>query len=65
VNRPGFAHIAFAVDDVESALQVVRMSGGSAIGEIVSLPIPGGAAVTILYATDPEGKIAEWQIWSK
>jgi predicted enzyme related to lactoylglutathione lyase len=65
VNRPGFAHIAFAVDDVESALQVVKMAGGGAIGEIVSLPIPGAGVVTIVYATDPEGNIIELQTWSR
>ena len=65
VNRPGFAHIAFAVGDVESALHLVKMAGGCAIGEIVSLPIPGAGTVTIVYATDPEGNIIELQTWSK
>ena len=65
VNRPGFAHIAFTVEDVDSALRAVKMSGGSAIGEIVSLEIPGAGTVTIVYATDPEGNIIELQTWSK
>jgi predicted enzyme related to lactoylglutathione lyase len=46
VNRPGFAHIAFAVEDVESALKVVKMAGGGAMGEIVSLTVPGAGTVT-------------------
>ena len=65
VNRPGLAHFAFAVENVESALQVVKTAGGGAIGPIVSLPIPGAGTVTIVYATDPEGNIIELQTWSK
>lgn len=65
VNRPGLAHIAFAVENVESALRVVEAAGGGAIGQIVSLPVPGVGTVTIIYATDPEGNIIELQTWSK
>jgi predicted enzyme related to lactoylglutathione lyase len=64
VNRPGLAHIAFTVEDVESALQAVKTAGGGAIGGIVSLPIPDVGTVTIVYATDPEGNIIELQTWS-
>ena len=39
VNRPGFAHIAFAVGDVESACKAVLAAGGSTVGPIVSLPV--------------------------
>lgn len=65
VNRPGLAHLAFTVEDVESALQAVIKAGGGALGEIVSLPIPGVGTVTIVYATDPEENIIELQKWSK
>jgi len=65
VNRPGFAHIAFAVDDVEAASEAVKTSGGGAIGNIVSLAVAGVGTVTIVYATDPEGNIIELQTWSK
>jgi lactoylglutathione lyase len=64
-NRPGFAHIAFAVDDVESALEVVMLAGGGAIGKTVSLAVPGAGTVLIVYATDSEGNIIELQKWSK
>jgi predicted enzyme related to lactoylglutathione lyase len=64
-NRPGFAHIAFAVDDVESALEAVMLAGGGAIGKTVSLAIPGAGTVVIVYATDSEGNIIELQKWSK
>jgi len=65
VNRPGFAHIAFAVSDVEAACEAVLAAGGSTVGPIVSLPVPGAGTVTFVYATDPEGNVVELQCWSK
>jgi catechol 2,3-dioxygenase-like lactoylglutathione lyase family enzyme len=64
VNRPGFAHIAFAVDDVEAARQAVLAAGGGQVGEVVSLEVPGAGTVTFAYLTDPEGNILELQRWS-
>lgn len=63
VNRPGFAHIAFAVDDVAAARAAVLAAGGAAVGEIVTLQIKTGARVTWCYVTDPEGNILELQAW--
>ena len=63
VNRPGFAHIAFLVDDVERSREVVLKSGGSAVGETVTLQTSTGAKVTWCYLTDPEGNIIELQSW--
>jgi predicted enzyme related to lactoylglutathione lyase len=62
-NRPGFAHIAFAVDDVPAALEAVKRAGGGAAGKTVSLDVPGAGTVTIVYATDPEGNLVELQKW--
>ena len=64
VNRPGFGHIAFIVEDVAAAQQAVLRAGGRAVGEIVSLQIATGAIVTMCYVTDPEGNIVELQSWS-
>ncbi len=64
VNRPGFGHIAFAVDDVAAAVEAVRAAGGGAVGEIISLPVPGAGTVTFAYATDPEGNVVELQRWA-
>jgi predicted enzyme related to lactoylglutathione lyase len=64
VNRFGFGHIAFQVDDVGAALQVVIANGGSVIGETVRLGVPGAGFVTAVYARDPEGNILELQRWS-
>ena len=64
VNRPGFAHIAFAVEDVPAAQKAVLQAGGKAVGEIVTLQIATGARVTWCYVTDPEGNIVELQAWA-
>ena len=63
VNRPGFGHIAFAVDDVYTAREAVLAAGGRAVGEVVTLEVAGGAQVTWCYVTDPEGNVIELQAW--
>jgi predicted enzyme related to lactoylglutathione lyase len=65
VNRPGFGHIAFEVDDVHEARKIVEANGGGVIGEIVTLTTKTGGKVTWCYMTDPEGNIIELQSWSK
>jgi len=37
VNRPGFGHVAFEVEGVRKARQVVEPYGGGAVDEIVTL----------------------------
>ncbi|MGD2205565.1 MAG: VOC family protein [Anaerolineae bacterium] len=64
VNRPGFGHIAFAVDDVAAAVEAVRAAGGGAVGQVVSLDVPDAGTVTFAYLTDPEGNVVEVQCWS-
>ncbi len=65
VNRPGYGHIAFGVDDVPAARKGVLESGGRAIGEVVTLTTSIGTKVTWCYVTDPEGNVIELQSWSK
>lgn len=62
-NRPGFGHIAFAVDDVDEAVLAVLDAGGSRVGETVSVAIPQAGPLTFAYVTDPEGNIVELQRW--
>jgi len=62
-NRPGFAHIAFAVPDVEEARNVILAAGGKAVGEVVTLTTADGRHVRWCYVTDPEGNIIELQAW--
>ncbi len=65
LNRTGFAHLAFEVDDVPAVLQQVLKEGGSQVGELVQAQYPGGVTATFVYAADPEGNIIELQSWSK
>ncbi len=64
VNRPGFGHIAFVVDDVPSARAAVLAAGGQAVGDVVTLTTATGSKVTWVYVTDPEGNVIELQSWS-
>jgi predicted enzyme related to lactoylglutathione lyase len=64
VNRPGFGHIAFAVPDVATARREVLAAGGRAVGEAVSLEIPGAGSVSFAYVRDPEGNVVELQAWA-
>ena len=61
VNRPGFGHIAFRVDDVVEAKAMVLLAGGHGVGEIVTVRISTGEQITWCYATDPEGNVIELQ----
>ena len=63
-NRLGFAHIAFAVDDVDGAREAVLAAGGGSVGEVVKLTAADGRHVTWCYVTDPEGNMVELQAWS-
>jgi catechol 2,3-dioxygenase-like lactoylglutathione lyase family enzyme len=65
VNRPGFGHIAFLVDDVDAARDAVIEAGGSDVGKIVSSEIAGAGKIRFVYVADPEGNIIELQKWWK
>ncbi len=65
INRPGFAHIAFVVDDVEAALQEVLENGGGQLGEVISMDVLEAGSITLVYALDPEGNIVELQKWTR
>jgi len=64
INRPGFAHIAFEVDDVEAARAEVLAAGGGSVGDLVTAEISGAGTITFVYLTDPEGNIIELQKWA-
>jgi predicted enzyme related to lactoylglutathione lyase len=63
VNRPGFGHLAFQVEDIPAMQALVLAAGGAAVGEVVTTSIATGARVTWCYMTDPEGNILELQCW--
>lgn len=64
INRPGLAHIAFAVENVEATREAILAAGGGEIGKVVSQDIPNAGRITFAYLTDPEGNIIELQRWS-
>ena len=61
VNRPGFGHIAFVVDDVPAAREAVLDAGGHPVGEVVTMTNAAGQRLTWVYVTDPEGNVLELQ----
>lgn len=63
INRPGLAHIAFAVPDVRRALAAVEAHGGGRVGGVVEAVIRGAGKIAVAYARDPEGNIIELQRW--
>ncbi|HEY5619766.1 MAG TPA: VOC family protein [Vicinamibacterales bacterium] len=60
-NRVGFGHVAFAVDDVIATRDVVLASGGTTLGSVEVVVIPGVGRITWTYVRDPEGNIVELQ----
>jgi predicted enzyme related to lactoylglutathione lyase len=64
INRPGFAHMAFEVDDVEAARDEVLAAAGACVGDLVKVEIAGAGTITFVYMTDPEGNIIELQKWA-
>jgi predicted enzyme related to lactoylglutathione lyase len=65
VNKQGFAHIAFHVDDVEEVLDHLLKEGGSRLGEITTKKYDGLGTLSVVYAKDPEDNIIEIQNWNK
>ena len=61
VNRPGYGHLAFAVDDVAAAREAVLAAGGRAVGGVVTTPVGEAGHVTWAYVTDLEGNVLELQ----
>jgi catechol 2,3-dioxygenase-like lactoylglutathione lyase family enzyme len=61
VNRPGLAHLAFAVPSVSEARAKVLAMGGTPVGEVVTTAVSKDASVTWCYVRDPEGNIVELQ----
>jgi catechol 2,3-dioxygenase-like lactoylglutathione lyase family enzyme len=61
VNRPGLAHLAFAVESVAEARAEVLAAGGQPVGDVVTLMISDGRAVMWCYVRDPEGNVIELQ----
>lgn len=65
INIPGFAHIAFHVDNVDDILEKFLTYGGSKYGQLVEKEMEGLGILTVIYAQDPEGNIVEIQNWKR
>jgi predicted enzyme related to lactoylglutathione lyase len=65
IDRPGFGHIAFHVDDVQAVLEDVLAHGGGQLGEVIVKDYAGLGRLTAVYARDPEGNLIEIQNWRK
>ena len=63
-NREGLGHIAFEVESVSEAVEVVLKYGGSRIGEITSSIVEGVGTLVFVYVADPEGNMIELQSWN-
>lgn len=61
VNRPGWSHIAFRVEDVPEAVKFVQALGGKLVSEVVTTKVGADRTITWCYLTDPEGNIFELQ----
>jgi len=63
-NTPGFAHIAFLVDDVPEMAEAVLAAGGTAVGGLATRDVPGVGRLLFRYMRDPEGNMIELLHWS-
>lgn len=60
-NRPGYGHIAFAVEDVDATVEAILALGGGSVGDVVEVGLPGVGRLEFAYMRDPEGNIIEIQ----
>ena len=65
INRPGFAHIAFHVDDVDVSISRFVKYGGEFYGSKVEKRFKDLGLLTVVYMKDPEGNIVELQNWKQ
>jgi len=63
INRPGYTHLAFEVDDVDEVVVKVVACGGSRIGDTVRIKIFPIGTIYFAYVRDPEDNIIEIQHW--
>ena len=63
VQGPGFAHLAFVVEDLEAKREEILARGGRDVGDVVTIPIEGEGVLTLVYIEDPEGNVLELQQW--
>jgi predicted enzyme related to lactoylglutathione lyase len=63
INRLGYAHIAFQVDNIHDVIRKVILNGGSQVGKVTNKEIENVGTISFVYVYDPEGNIIELQKW--
>jgi catechol-2,3-dioxygenase len=58
-NRPGTAHLAFVVEDIEAMAQRMLEAGASEQGRITRCTSGAAAGCLAVYLKDPNGIIVE------
>jgi catechol 2,3-dioxygenase-like lactoylglutathione lyase family enzyme len=58
-NRPGTAHVAFVVEDIEALAQRMLAAGASEQGRITRCASGGAVGCRAVYLKDPNGIIVE------
>ena len=61
INRQGFGHIAFHVENVETVLKKLIQCGGKKYGKVIKTEVTGVGILEAVYTRDPEGNIIEIQ----
>jgi len=65
LNTPGFPHIAFEVESVAEARELVLEKGGRDVGAMHTRAVPGEGTIELVYMADPEGNVVELQRWTR
>lgn len=64
INRQGFGHMAFLVDNFDESVAKLLDNGGKLVGEIQDVDYEKLGHLKIVYCKDPEGNFLEIQKWS-
>lgn len=64
INRQGFGHMAFLVNDFDGTVEKLLAHGGCLIGEIQEVDYENLGHLQIVYCKDPEENFLEIQKWS-
>ena len=59
MDRPGFTHLSFRVDDVHDLVEAAERCGGAVWPATLTTIGEGDGAVSLLYLTDPDGNRIE------
>eukprot|EP01084_Bolivina_argentea_P039345 72707_1 len=66
INRQGFGHVAFEVDNIENAIKLILKYGGSMLSDSNKMwkhSVVGQGLLKWIYVRDNEGNIIELQEW--